>query len=89
MSEQTIRGIEDAIRAHIADIDGLEPVVGDWFLAYAYMSHDPDADDGISHHSGYTAPDSTPHGTLGIGRLGLRILERDLIDGADDEGEWP
>lgn len=89
MSEQTIRGIEDAIRAHIADIDGLEPVVGDWFLAYAYMSHDPDADDGISHHSGYTAPDSTPHGTLGIGRLGLRILERDLIDGADEEGEWP
>ncbi|OCH80292.1 hypothetical protein [Gordonia sp. UCD-TK1] len=89
MSEDTIRSIEDAIRAHIADIDGLEPVVGDWFLAYAYMSHDPDADDGISHHSGYTAPDSTPHGTLGIGRLGLRILERDLIDGADDEGEWP
>lgn len=89
MSRETLQGIETAIRAHLADIDGQEPVVGDWFVAYAYMSHDPDADDGVSHHSGYTAPDTTPHGTLGVGRLGLKLLERDILDGAEEGDEWP
>ncbi|QMU19336.1 hypothetical protein [Gordonia rubripertincta] len=78
MSAETIRGIETAIRAHLADCDGTDPVIGDWFLAYAYMRHDPDSEDGVSHHTGYTTPDTTPHGTLGVARMGLLLIERDL-----------
>ena len=81
MSRETIDGIENAIRAHLADIeDGL---LTDWFVAYASMSHEPDADDGISHGVHYATSPSSPHGALGIATLGINSLTYDLSD--DDE----
>lgn len=80
MSQSTIKAIEDAIRAHVAEVDGVDPVMGDWFLAYSYMLADAETDDGISHHSGYTTSEnSTPHGALGIATVGAKMVEHDVV----------
>lgn len=91
MSRETLRGIQAAIAAHLADIDDGEypAVLGDWFVGFSMMRHDPDdVDDeynAILHGAGYvTSPDATPHAMLGIALRATTLLESDL---AEDEAE--
>ena len=85
VSAETRTGIEQAIAAHLADVD--EGVLTDWFIAYGSMRHDPDTDDGISYGIHYATSNTSPHGALGIGTLGVRNLTDDLAYPDEDDDE--
>ena len=73
MSEQTLHALEEAIAAHVADIDG-EPnaMVTDWFLGYGMV----DADS--LHTFNYVVSNSAPHAASGVGSCALGRLMREM-----------
>lgn len=46
MSRESLDAIATAIGAHLATTNP-DAVLTDWFISYAYMSHDADVDGGI------------------------------------------
>lgn len=85
MSAQTLEALQSAIAAHLADKEGSDPVLGDFFVAYSCMKSDPSADSGISHGIHYVTSDTAPHAVLGIAHLGLAQLTDDLTPWTDDD----
>ncbi|MDO3331645.1 hypothetical protein [Mycobacteroides abscessus] len=82
MSAESLAAVESALRAHIADIDGADHVLTDWFIGYGTMSHDPDLDGGIKYTNSYLTSDTSPQGVVGAAHIALAILGSDL-DGRD------
>lgn len=84
MSRESLDAIATAIGAHLAE-QSPEAVLTDWFISYAYMSHDADVNGGIVHSSSYATSDSSPHGALGIATIGLQALTYDITPDEDDD----
>lgn len=78
MSAETLAAVEAALRAHIADVDGANHVLTDWFIGYGTMSHDPDVDSGIGYTNAYLTSDTSPQGVIGVAHIALSILSSDL-----------
>lgn len=88
MSKETVRAVEEALRAHVADLYSEEDgVMIDWVVGYAAMHHDSDVHDGTCFRTGYlTAQASTPHAAVGLFSMSADRLMEDLRgDGRDDE----
>ncbi|QSM01746.1 hypothetical protein PROPHIGD11-1_79 [Mycobacterium phage prophiGD11-1] len=78
MSAESLAAVEAAISAHIADVDGADHVLTDWFIGYGTMSHDPDVDDGIKYGNSYLTSATSPQGVVGAAHIALAILGGDL-----------
>lgn len=93
MSKESLQKIEDAIRDHMMEVKAqYQPVISDWFVSYGCMCHDKDSPTGIAHGINYITSDSSPHGAYGVGKIGLKTLEADLVcwsdtSDTDDEDE--
>ncbi|SHY10642.1 hypothetical protein [Mycobacteroides abscessus] len=82
MSAESLAAVEAALSAHIADVDGADHVLTDWFIGYGTMRHDPEVDEGISYCNSYLTSSTSPQGVVGAAHIGLAILGGDL-DGRD------
>ncbi|ANJ26806.1 hypothetical protein [Agromyces aureus] len=79
MSAETLAGVAEAIREHVADTLGPEYILTDWFIGYATMYHEPDADEGIGFTHSYATSSTAPHAVLGVAQLATASLEGDLF----------
>ena len=84
MSAETIAGLHDAIRAHVADALGDDRVLTDWFIGFGTMFPAPDHSEGIGYGHSYITSPTSPQGVLGIGQLALANLEGDLFGDEED-----
>lgn len=85
MSIQTLNALEEAIRAHLADV-APDAMLTDWFVGYGFMVSDDRADDGMRHGRDYSCS-RNPHGALGVAQLTMGRLHSDLdeLDEEDDD----
>ena len=83
MSRETLTAIEDAIRAHIRDVDeddDTKPVLKDWIIAFAtehIVTFEEGETPSLSTVNDYTASDGDPNAQIGLAHWLARKLEHD------------
>jgi hypothetical protein len=80
MSEATLKGIEEAIEAHVKEEFGENAIAADWLLSLGLIMAEPE---GTYHQVTYVASDSAMHAVYGVGMLALEDFKNDCI--GDDE----
>ncbi len=101
MSRESIQAIEDAVRAHLVEMEAYERetsegdtyhehLLGDWVLAYSTSGIQPNADGAMDTcwSQAYSTPDtSSPMSSLGLATWLTQTLRNNLAPVYDDDGE--
>ena len=82
MSKQTKAALEDAIRAHIADVQPGTTIVA-WELVSASIDNETNGD-GVSHYWLEQADGQPLHVCEGLLRFGLRMVGNTWAGGGDE-----
>jgi hypothetical protein len=72
----TLKAIEEAIAAHIAEVIGDGRMITDWFIGWAAVR--PEEDGRMAYSRGYAASDSSPQAILGTAELCIEDLREGL-----------
>lgn len=74
MSKETCKAINDAIVAHLQD-ECPNAILTDYFVAYAFMKHDPNVEEGIVYLNDYVTSITNPNAILGTLTVNLNKYE--------------